>query len=152
MPSGTPSTLSTPLKCFLKRMKQKRPQEKNLKFKKFKKNNKNKKKIWQIFFCFNFSKLPPKSCPGGRSLHPQRPQCVFEEDEAEVAAESFVKLSVRGQIFFFYFQLSAATDWVLVSADFRILESNDNINTFLYYISILLNFPCIHKFPKKKYK
>ena len=41
----------------------------------------------------------------------------------------FVHLLRRGQVFF-YFQLSG-TDWVFVSADFRILKSNDNINTFL---------------------
>ena len=28
-------------------------------------------------------KLPKKRCPGGRRLHRQRPQRVFEEDEAE---------------------------------------------------------------------
>ena len=38
---------------------------------------------------------------------------------------------------FIYLQLSA-TDLVLVSADFRILESNDNINTFLTsYLKLL---------------
>ena len=75
------------LKVFLKRMKQKRPQEKKLKIKKKKlKKIKNKKKLDNIFFFF--SKLPPKRCPGGRRLHPQRPQSVFEEDEAEEAAES----------------------------------------------------------------
>ena len=66
-------------------MKQKRPLEK-------------KKKL----YFFNFSKLPPKSCPGGHRLHPQRPQSVFEEDEAKEAAESFVKLLVRGQVNFFF--------------------------------------------------
>ena len=54
----------------------------------------------------NFSKLSPKGCQGGHRLHPQRPQSVLEEDEAEEAAESFVKLLVWGQVFF-YFQLSA---------------------------------------------
>ena len=65
-----------------------------------------KKSDKNFFFRFNFTKLPPKSCPVGRRLHPQRPQSVFEEDEAEVAAEGFAKLSVRCQVFF-YFQLSA---------------------------------------------
>ena len=42
-----------------------------------------------------------------------------------------------GVRFFFYFQLSA-TDWVLVSAYFWILESNDNIYTFLTsYLKLL---------------
>ena len=54
------------------------------------------------FFCFNFSKLPPHRCPGGRSLHPQHPQGVLEEDEAEESAESFVKLSVWGQYSFLF--------------------------------------------------
>ena len=43
----------------------------------------------QIFFFF--SKLPKKKCPGGRCLYRQRPQSVFEEDEAEEAAEKKTK-------------------------------------------------------------
>jgi len=35
--------------------------------------------------------LPPKRCPGGRRLHPQRPQSVFEEDEAEEAYDIKIK-------------------------------------------------------------
>ena len=51
----------------------------------------------------------------------------------------FVQLFGRGQVFF-YFQLST-TDWVCVSADFLILESNDNINTFLTSYYTLLFIP-----------
>ena len=67
------------LKVLLKRMKQKRPLKKlkNLEF---------KKKIGQFFFKY-FFQLTPKTCPWGLCLHPQRPQSVFEEDEAEEAAE-----------------------------------------------------------------
>ena len=36
-------------------------------------------------------------CSGGRRLHPQHSQSVFEEDEAEEAAESLVKLLQQGQ-------------------------------------------------------
>ena len=93
------------LKVFLKRMKQKRPLEKQIKNFENEKKKKNRTK----FFCFNLSKLPPKSCPGRRRLHLQRPQSVLEEDEAEEAAESFVKCWF-GVSFFFYFQLSAK-DW-----------------------------------------
>ena len=40
----------------------------------------------------NFSKLPQKRCQGGRRrLHCQRPQSVFEEDEAKEAAEKKIK-------------------------------------------------------------
>ena len=42
---------------------------------------KNKTKSQTKFF-ISFSILYPKRCPGGRRLHPQRPQRVFEEDEA----------------------------------------------------------------------
>ena len=41
-----------------------------------------------FFSFFNISKLSPKRCQGGGRLHPQRPQSVFEEDEAEEVAES----------------------------------------------------------------
>ena len=68
-----------------------------------------------MFFVLIFSKLPPKRCPGGRRLHPQRPQCVFEEDEAEVVPESFVKLSVRGQAFFFIFNCLLQIESQLIS-------------------------------------
>ena len=58
-----------------------------------KKSNKQKqiekkKKKSRIFFFLHFSKLPQKRCQGGRSLHPQPPQSVFEEVKAEEAAES----------------------------------------------------------------
>ena len=56
---------------------------KNQKFKKIKKS-KNQKKIKKkksdkLFF---FRNCPQKRCPGGFRLHPQLPQCGFEEDEA----------------------------------------------------------------------
>ena len=50
---------------------------------------KREKEIGQFFcFVFNFSKFPQKSCQRGRRLLHQRPRSVFEEDEAEEAAES----------------------------------------------------------------
>ena len=51
-----------------------------------KKNKKKNKKKLDKLFLFNFSNLPPKRCPGGRRLHSQRHQSVFEEDEAEEVA------------------------------------------------------------------
>ena len=39
------------------------------------------------FFFFIFRNFPPKRCQGGRHLHCQQTQSVFEEDEAEEAAE-----------------------------------------------------------------
>ena len=57
-------------------MKQKRPL----------KNNKKIKKSDKIFFLI-FRNCPQR-CQGGRRLHLQRPQSVFEENEAEEAAES----------------------------------------------------------------
>jgi len=77
-------------------MKQKRPLEKNKKFKKFKKKKKNQPK----FFLFYFSKLTPKRCPGGRRLHPQRPQRVFEEDEAEEATKKSSSKCCSGYTYF----------------------------------------------------
>ena len=70
MTRGTLSTLSTPSKCFWRGWS-KRGHKKN----ENRKNLKIKDKI-------------KKRCPGGRRLHLQRPQSVFEEDEAEEAAES----------------------------------------------------------------
>ena len=65
------------------------------------KNLKNKKKKNQPHFVFsNFSKLSPKRCPGGRRLHPQRPQSVFEEDEAEEVAESSSSKCTTGYTYF----------------------------------------------------
>ena len=46
------------------------------KIKNLKKSKNQKKKILIIRNC------PQKRCPGVRRLHPQRPQSVFEEDEA----------------------------------------------------------------------
>ena len=60
-----PLSIVNALEVLLKRMKQKR-QLKKIKIK----------------------NCPQKRCPGGRRLHPPRPQSVFEEDEAEEAAES----------------------------------------------------------------
>ena len=77
VPRGTPSTLSTPFQCFWRGWSRRGHWKKNKNFKKIKKSA-------QIFFFF-FSTLPPKRCPGGRRLHPQRPQSVFEENEAEEA-------------------------------------------------------------------
>ena len=51
------------------------------------KTNRKKEEKKSDFF-FHFSKLPQKRCQGGRSLHPQPPQSVFEEVKAEEAAES----------------------------------------------------------------
>jgi len=79
-------------------MKQKRPLEKKLKFKKLK--NKKKKKNQPKFFLFYFSKLTPKRCPGGRRLHPQRPQRVFEEDEAEEATKKSSSKCCSGYTYF----------------------------------------------------
>ena len=45
------------------------------------KKSKNIKKSDKFFFKY-FEIAPQKRCPGERRLHPQRPQCVFEEDEA----------------------------------------------------------------------
>ena len=86
MPRGTTVYIVNALEVFMMRMKQKRPLEKKNKNFKNLKIKKNKKKSANFFF--NFSKLPPKMCPGGRRLHPQRPQSVNEEDEAEEATES----------------------------------------------------------------
>ena len=58
-------------------------------------NKKIKKKNQVKFFSSNFSKLSPKRCPGGYHLHPQRPQRVFEEDEAEEATESSSSLNIH---------------------------------------------------------
>ena len=78
-------------------MKQKRPLEKNLKIKKLKKlEKKNQPK----FFKFYFSKMPPKRCPGGRRLHPQRPQSVFEEDEAEEVTKKSSSQCCSGYTYF----------------------------------------------------
>ena len=52
------------------------------------------------FFCYNFSKLPLKSCSGERRLHPQRPQSVFEEDEAEEATEKSPSKCCTGYTYF----------------------------------------------------
>ena len=81
-------------------MKQKRPLEKKLKFKKLKKKKKKKKKNQPKFFLFYFSKLTPKRCPGGRRLHPQRPQRVFEEDEAEEATKKSSSKCCSGYTYF----------------------------------------------------
>ena len=67
--------------------------------KKSKKRLKENQKKSDNFF-LNFSKLPPKRCPGGRRLHPQRPQSVFEEDEAEVVAESSSSKCTTGYTYF----------------------------------------------------
>ena len=82
------------LKVFLTRMKQKRPLKK-IKLKKLKKI-----KIGQNCLFQNFPKLPPKRCPGGCRLHPQRPQSVFEEDEVEEAAESSSSKCLPGYTYF----------------------------------------------------
>ena len=74
------------LKVFLKMMKQKRPRKKVRNSKKIKIKKKTKKKNLTSFFLFNFSKLPPERCPGGRRIHPQNHQSVFEEDEVEEVA------------------------------------------------------------------
>jgi len=58
--------------------------EKKIKIKKREEKRKRARKN-RFFFVF-FSKLPKKRCPGRRRLHPQRPHCVFEEDEAEAVA------------------------------------------------------------------
>ena len=65
-----------------------------------------------IFFYFIFSKLPQKRCQGGRRLHCQLPQSVFEEDEAEETAEKKLEIFKKskksknikkkiGQVFFY---------------------------------------------------
>ena len=92
MPRGTPSTLSTPVKVFLKRMKQKRLLKK--KIKKTKKSKKSLKKIKKLqqnrtnFFFIIFRNCPKKGAQGD-AVHIVSPrQSVFEEDKAEEAAES----------------------------------------------------------------
>ena len=77
---------------------------------------------------WNNSKLPPKRWPGGR-LHPPCPQCFWRG------------FSIRGHWKFILQMLAGVhlcgstqltvEGWVFKSADFWILESNDNINTFL---------------------
>ena len=75
-----PSTLSTP-QCVYEEDLAEETAEKKIKNQKIKKRLKKIKNRTSFFFKF-FEIAPEKRCPGERRLHPQRPQCVFEEDEA----------------------------------------------------------------------
>ena len=44
--------------------------------------------------------MTPKRCPGGRRLHPQRPQRVFEGDEAEEATKKSSSKCCSGYTYF----------------------------------------------------
>ena len=84
-------------------------------------NLKNLKKIWKIkkksaqIFLFYFSKLPPKRCPGGRCLHPQRPQSVLMRMKQKRPLKNHPPNAERGQVFLLfsivYYWLSFCLSW-----------------------------------------
>ena len=75
-----PSILSTPQSVYEEDLAEETA-EKTKNRKKSKNLKKKKKNRTSLFFKF-FEIAPQKRCPGERRLHPQRPKCVFEEDEA----------------------------------------------------------------------
>ena len=73
---------------------------------------------------------PPKRCPGGRCLHPQRPQSVFWRGWGRRGCWNFI-LQMLARVHLFWSTQLTVEGWVIKSADFWIQESKDNINTFL---------------------
>ena len=98
----------------------KKEQKRSLK----KKIKKVKKKSDKHFFFIFWN------CPlhGGCRLHPQRPQCVCDEDEQKTPLKVHPPNAGQGTLILFY---SIDCGRLRFLADFWLQKSNDNINTFL---------------------
>ena len=120
---------------------------KNQKIKKSKKIKKDKKIIKKkgtSFLFFYFLKLPPKKDAQGNAVYILSALNVFFKRMKHKRLLKVRPPNVRRGRLFIFFQLSV-DGWVFMSANFWILESNDNINTLLTIVAVIYNLRLNYK-------